>query len=70
MSDNLKFQLEAETYSSLTANPMSALFKRGRDNIDNNYLIPTQKESYDESLKELESGSLSSRMILWNTKGC
>jgi hypothetical protein len=59
MSDNLKFHLDSETYHNMTANPMSSMYKKNQ--IDNNYLIPTGKESYEDSLKELESGSLSSR---------
>jgi hypothetical protein len=58
MSDNLRFQLEQEGYQNYAP---TQTFRRPKDAIDNNYLIAAQRETFEESLKNLDSGSLCSR---------
>ena len=58
MSDNMRFQLEQEGYQNYAQTQM---YRRAKDSIDNNYLVSARKETYEESLRNLDSGSLCSR---------
>ena len=54
----MRFQLEQEGYQNYAQTQM---YRRAKDSIDNNYLVSARKETYEESLRNLDSGSLCSR---------
>ena len=56
--EQLRAQLELESSRSYV--PMS-LYNKGKNDIDNNYLVPTSNEALEQSLQGLGSGSIIAR---------